>query len=34
METLSYCQLMGRCLAAEARVVETSGKHCQVTAEG
>lgn len=27
METLSYCQLMGRCLAAEARVAEMeSGK--------
>lgn len=26
METLSYCQLMGRCLAAEARVVELESR--------
>ena len=26
METLSYCQLMERCLAAEARVVELESR--------
>lgn len=26
METLSYCQLMERCLAAEARVVELGAR--------
>lgn len=27
METLSYCQLMERCLAAEARVVELTAEN-------
>lgn len=31
METLSYCQLMERCLATEARVVELES--CTVTVE-
>ena len=30
METLSYCQLMERCLAAEARVVELESRTVNV----
>ena len=30
METLSYCQLMERCLAAEARVVELESRTVKI----
>lgn len=32
METLSYCQLMERCLAAEARVVELAAENVALKA--
>lgn len=34
METLSYCQLMERCLAAEARVVELAAENAALKSKG